>query len=144
MQEPVIRAHRGLDRFDPTRTSLRTRVHGIATNVCPDTPPGVGSRRRYRRASTASSAVALLLRDVFTIAAQETPAALGMSVPAVNSALRQAEPRPPAAGRKPSAVTEPDALPVRAVRAPKTLPGTTVPASVGFPDAGAGLAVPGG
>jgi RNA polymerase sigma-70 factor (ECF subfamily) len=36
VQEAVIRAHRGLDRFDPARASLRTWVHAIATNVCLD------------------------------------------------------------------------------------------------------------
>ena len=36
VQETVIRAYGHLDRFDPTRASLRTWVHGIATNVCLD------------------------------------------------------------------------------------------------------------
>ena len=36
VQEAVIRAYRARERFDPARGSLRTWVHGIATNVCHD------------------------------------------------------------------------------------------------------------
>lgn len=36
VQEAIIRAHRYLDRFDPSRAALSTWVHGIATKVCLD------------------------------------------------------------------------------------------------------------
>jgi RNA polymerase sigma-70 factor (TIGR02960 family) len=36
VQETMLRAYRGLDRYDPARASLSTWVHAIATNICLD------------------------------------------------------------------------------------------------------------
>jgi RNA polymerase sigma-70 factor (ECF subfamily) len=53
LQETLLRAWRSRDRFDPERGSLRTWLHGIATNACLDAlkdrrsrplPSGVGDR----------------------------------------------------------------------------------------------------
>ncbi|WP_345216537.1 sigma-70 family RNA polymerase sigma factor [Georgenia halophila] len=44
VQETVIRAHRSLDRFDPSRARLSTWVHAIATNVCLDMLRGASRR----------------------------------------------------------------------------------------------------
>jgi RNA polymerase sigma-70 factor (ECF subfamily) len=36
VQETMLRAYRGLDRYDPARASLSTWAHTIATNICVD------------------------------------------------------------------------------------------------------------
>lgn len=44
VQETVVRAHRRIDRYDPTRAKLSTWVHTIATRICLDHLRG--ARRR--------------------------------------------------------------------------------------------------
>jgi RNA polymerase sigma-70 factor (ECF subfamily) len=46
VQETLLRAWRAFDRFDERRSSLRTWVHAIATNVCLDMLKGVQRRAR--------------------------------------------------------------------------------------------------
>ena len=126
VQETMLRAWRGLDRFEP-RAPLVAWLHTIATNVC---LTALGNRRRRdllhlqpypdlllerleapapwpdaRLALRESVELAfvtamqllppkqravLILRDVLGWSARETAAALGDSVPAVNSALQRA------------------------------------------------------
>ncbi|MGA9749423.1 MAG: RNA polymerase subunit sigma-70 [Nocardioides sp.] len=160
-QETIIRAHRHLDRFDPSRAALSTWVHGIATNVCldmlrsarrrellapvPASTPGaelggpitaeawlepmpdsrtvhasdpaelLSQRESVRLAFLAAlqyltprPRAVLLLRDVYAFTAQETAAALGMSVAATNSALQRSRATLAAHRPAPNELSEPD------------------------------------
>jgi RNA polymerase sigma-70 factor (ECF subfamily) len=128
VQDTYVRALRGWEAFE-RRSSVRTWLYRIATNVClnviegrgrralsfglsPDelapwlepfpTDPAdlVTARESVRLAFVAGlqhlgprQRAVLLLREVLTFSAAETGEALGMSVPAVESALQRARAR---------------------------------------------------
>ncbi|WP_440071370.1 sigma-70 family RNA polymerase sigma factor [Streptosporangium sp. OZ121] len=55
VQETLLRAWRGFDRFDERRASLRTWLHHIATNICLDMLKGAQRRARAMDLGPASS-----------------------------------------------------------------------------------------
>jgi RNA polymerase sigma-70 factor (ECF subfamily) len=126
VQDTYVRALRGWEAFEG-RSSVRTWLYRIATNVCltviegrerralssglEPSPPGlepfptdpadlVTARESVRLAFVAGlqhlaprQRAVLLLREVLAFSAAETGTALGMSVPAVKSALQRARAR---------------------------------------------------
>ncbi|MEU8817120.1 sigma-70 family RNA polymerase sigma factor [Actinoplanes sp. NPDC048796] len=119
VQETYVRAWRGWAAFEG-RSSVRTWLYRIATNVCltviedrarrppvPEIGPFltdpadlVTSRESVRLAFVAGlrhlpprQRAVLLLREVLAFSAAETGEALGMTVPAVKSALQRARAR---------------------------------------------------
>ncbi|SNY55224.1 sigma-70 family RNA polymerase sigma factor [Paractinoplanes atraurantiacus] len=119
VQETYVRALRGWASFQE-RSSVRTWLYRIATNVCltaienrarpalvpvlepfPSDPADlVTARESVRLAFVAGlqhlaprQRAVLLLREVLTFSAAETGEALGMTVPAVKSALQRARAR---------------------------------------------------